>query len=245
MRVSRSSAASEVILIVGAGELGPVARARSMLASLRGRVRVIAVDGGWVHCQKLALTPEAIVGDFDSLPAKLHARAMQLAQSVHLHPVDKDWSDLALALKLASRWLKQSLSKKQEVVLLGVTGGREDHHHAALFDIAWAAARWPAATRVLGHASEWHFLTSKTPRTRLAGVRGRTVSIFALSARVTGLKTRGLKWDGSRVKLLRPGSQGLSNLAISGEIQVEIGSGCAVVVVPSSNNQNAGKNERS
>ncbi len=245
MRVSRSLAANELILIVGAGELGSVAQVRSKLAALRGRFRVIAVDGGWVHCRKLALKPEVFVGDFDSLPAALHARALKTVNTVHRYPVDKDRSDLALALKVAARWIRQRPSQPVEVVLLAVTGGREDHHHAALFDIAKAAMRWRAATRIIGHASEWYFLTSRASRVLVRGVNGRTVSVFALSSLVTGLKTRGLKWEGSRVKLLRPGSQGLSNVAVSRDIQVEIRTGCAVVVLPSLTNRKSGKNELS
>jgi thiamine pyrophosphokinase len=72
-----------------------------MLALPSKRYRVIAVDGGWLACRKLGLRPDLLLGDFDSLPQKFHHKAMTSARAVLRFPIDKDESDLSLALKYA------------------------------------------------------------------------------------------------------------------------------------------------
>ena len=62
---------------------------------------IIAADGGGRHCRQLGLTPDILIGDFDSLePADLEAFVAAGARIVR-HPARKDYTDLELALLLA------------------------------------------------------------------------------------------------------------------------------------------------
>ena len=53
---------------------------------------VIAADGGLRHTQALGLSPDVILGDFDSLG--------YIPQSSQVHPVEKDDTDSMLAIRL-------------------------------------------------------------------------------------------------------------------------------------------------
>ncbi len=232
MRGSKSSLKEEVLVIVAAGELGDESRILQQLKKLRARFRVIAADGGYLHCVALGLEPEVLVGDLDSLPSRYHADACARVPQVYQHPADKNESDLALALERASALIKAGVVRARKLVLLGVTGGRDDHHHAALLEISEFARRSSLQTVVLGHQSDWYFARPREAPVEVDLEAGQVVSLFAASQTVRGLKTQGLKWDGSQVRLLRPGSRGLSNVATSTRVRIEVETGCVWVVVP-------------
>ena len=232
MRGSKSSLKEEVLVIVAAGELGDESRILQQLKKLRARFRVVAADGGYLHCVALGLDPEILVGDLDSLPSRYHADARARVLQVYQHPSDKNESDLALALERVSALLKTGEERARKLVLLGVTGGRDDHHHAAFLEISEFARRSSLEIVVLGHQSDWYFARPRQAPVEVGLETGQVVSLFAASQMVRGLKTQGLKWDGSQVRLLRPGSRGLSNVATSTRVRIEVETGCVWVVIP-------------
>jgi len=217
-----------VILVIGAGEIGCLERLTRKWASVRGVKRVIAVDGGYRACRRLGIRPDLLIGDFDSLPRSDFEHAVRAGTAFHSFPSDKDESDLRLALQVTRQWSKDLACG---ISLAGVTGGREDHHQAALFDITDFASRSRSAWQIWGARSEWHFCNRHVP-VSVPVVRDQLVSIFSMKGAVRGLQTKGLKWDGGQVKLLQPGSRGLSNVATHSRVRVSIQSGCAAVVLP-------------
>ena len=62
---------------------------------------IIAADGGAVHCLALGITPDVVVGDFDSLSPDQLNRLKASGTDIIRHPVRKDDTDLELALKTA------------------------------------------------------------------------------------------------------------------------------------------------
>ena len=86
---------------------------------------VIAADGGLRHARPLGLTPDLVVGDFDSARAEDLAAFRNVPQM--RHPVDKNELDLELAVTEA---LARGAS---ELVLVGTLGERFDQSLAAVF----------------------------------------------------------------------------------------------------------------
>ena len=80
---------------------------------------VIAADGGWEPCRGEGLTPDLLLGDFDSLhtvPDFAHIRRV---------PVEKDDTDMMLAIK-------EGLARGEtEFHLYGGMGGRRTDHTIA------------------------------------------------------------------------------------------------------------------
>lgn len=107
---------------------------------------VIAADSGVRHATPLGVTPDLIVGDFDSATAEDLARYPQVPKQTH--PPRKDWLDLELALTEA---LARSAS---ELLLVGVLGGRLDQTLAALF-IAARARQRVSVTLHDGHSAAY------------------------------------------------------------------------------------------
>lgn len=86
---------------------------------------VIAADGGLRHAEPLGLTPELIVGDFDSVSDEDLVKYADVPREQY--PTNKNELDLELALSQA---LEQGAD---ELLLLGTLGGRFDQSLAAVF----------------------------------------------------------------------------------------------------------------
>jgi thiamine pyrophosphokinase len=217
--------------LIGASPGQTIEHTRATLARLgadAARDLFIGVDGGTRIWQALGIKPHMAVGDWDSFVGA-DARE-KLAQLHHLTlPVDKDRSDLFFAASVAHN------AQATEVICLGVTGGRPDHHLAALMDLASLAAGelGMGLLQVTAYAPEgdYHFLSPLIPRWRESFPAPRTVSLFALGSLVRGLTLKGFKFP-LKDSELRPSSQGLSNRSWSPTCEVSLKEGALVVIVP-------------
>ncbi len=85
----------------------------------------IAVDGGYEYCKLLEITPEYILGDFDSISEKEAEGVAEIAKSeedkVMVLPVEKDDTDMLAAIKLGLAKGYQSFR------IYGGMGGRIEH----------------------------------------------------------------------------------------------------------------------
>ena len=85
----------------------------------------IAVDGGYEYCKLLEITPDYILGDFDSIGEKEAENVAKIAKTeedrVIILPEEKDDTDMLAAIKLG-------LSKGyQSFRIYGGMGGRIEH----------------------------------------------------------------------------------------------------------------------
>ena len=105
-------------VIIGAA---PITNYKKIRSFLREDDFVIACDGGLNHIKKLKVTPNLIVGDFDS-----HKNPNLPIETIVL-PHEKDDTDSVFALKTAlSRGFKDFL-------FIGMIGGRLDHSLGNLY----------------------------------------------------------------------------------------------------------------
>ena len=84
----------------------------------------IAADSGYLSAKKLGITPDIIVGDFDSAPKPIcNAEIITL-------PPEKDFTDTMIACDIAIK--RGAVS----ILILGGTGGRADHFLSNVFSLA-------------------------------------------------------------------------------------------------------------
>lgn len=85
----------------------------------------IAVDGGYEYCKLLKITPDYILGDFDSISEKEAKGVAEIAKQeedkVIILPVEKDDTDMLAAMKLGLAEGYQSFR------IYGGMGGRIEH----------------------------------------------------------------------------------------------------------------------
>lgn len=108
---------------------------------------IICCDSGLKHREALGVTPDLVVGDFDSHPApRLDTETITL-------PRAKDDTDTIYALRTA---LKQGF---ETFLLLGVTGRRLDHTMANLSTLLWLESQGKQGVIL----DNWSRITVVTP----------------------------------------------------------------------------------
>ena len=157
---------------------------------------IIAADGGYAKCLSLGLTPDLVIGDFDSL-----CKVPDLSNLVRL-PVEKDVTDMRAAVDLG---LEQGCKVFH---LYGGMGGRPDHT-LANYAILTKFSQEKIPVFLYG---EGYVITAVTDGTlTLAGGRGETVSVFSWTDRSEGVTLRGLKYPLENAVLINTEALGVSN----------------------------------
>ncbi len=200
-------------IVVCAG--GP---ARAALPDVPDDALVIAADAGILEAERLGLHVDLLIGDLDSAPADAVARAVR----VERHPVDKDASDLELAVAAAVA------ADARRIVVVGGDGGRLDHLLGNAFLLAsdrWADVEIDA---VLGDARIWIVRDERT----IDGKVGELVSLYAVGGPATGVTTEGLRWALTDGELVPGSSLGLSNELVAPSATVRVRGGVVLAIRP-------------
>jgi thiamine pyrophosphokinase len=184
---------------------------------------VIAADGGALALERWGLVPHVVVGDLDSLGESRAADLATRGAKVVRFPIEKDRSDLELALRHALE------SGADDIVLLGILGGgRIDH---ALVNTMLLA---DPAYRGLGLRAVWGAtqLRAVHPHETLAlrGPVGSLVTLVPVRGDAGGVRTQGLRYPLTDAALHFGGSLGLSNVVASRPASVSIEQGVLFVI---------------
>lgn len=181
--------------------------------------RVIAADGGVELAAELGVQVDVAVGDFDSVSPETLAGIAH----VERHPVEKDATDLELALVAALRY------EPVRILVVGGAGGRLDHLLGGLFLLGADAFAGVQVDAQLGAAAV-HVVRGERV---LVGVPGELVSLFAVRGPAHGVVTEGLVYP-LRGETLEPGStRGVSNVFAEHEARIALAQGVLLAVRPS------------
>ena len=137
---------------------------------------VIAADGGLRHTQSLNITPNAVLGDFDSLGF--------FPEGANVFPVEKDDTDAMLAVRLG---LRRSCD---EFLLYGSLDGPRLDHTVANFQTLQYLADHGAVGYLIGNTTMVTVVTNGNI-TFPAGCSG-TVSVFCMGQDAEGVTETGL-----------------------------------------------------
>jgi thiamine pyrophosphokinase len=184
----------------------------------------IGIDGGTSLWFEIGKVPHFAVGDWDSLKKKeLLSRIPHVTLSV-----DKDRSDLFFAVIAAIE------AGAQEIVCLGVTGGRPDHHFASLADLTEFSTGKRGLLKSIqakGVEGDYFFISEKIPSWSAQYPVDTTVSIFAVGQPALGVTLSGFRYLLKQAKL-EPSSRGLSNQVAGRKCEVRLRKGQLLVIMP-------------
>ena len=199
-------------VIIGAGELfGDV--------KLDTGDYLIAADGGLDHIKSLGLTPDVIIGDFDSVS---DAREMPEGIEVIRHPVEKDETDSYLAYRLGYE------RGFREFHIFGGTGGREDHTFANYCLLLKAKNE---GCNAFLYGKDQISTVIKNEKMRIFGNPGASFSVFALGAITSGVTVEGAKYEAEKVTLTPDFPLGVSNsFTDSGYADIEAECGALLIM---------------
>ena len=184
---------------------------------------VIAADSGVGHALALGLRIDLVIGDLDSADPAHVRRAEAGGARVDRHPVDKDATDLELALD-AARALGAN-----EITLLGAGGGRLDHLLANLLLVAHDAYADLAIDALIDDTR----VTVVRGKRRLVGPLGGTVTLLPVGGTASGVTTSGLRWTLTDAELAAATTRGVSNEIVASPATVSVRHGVLLAIQPS------------
>ena len=181
---------------------------------------LVAADSGADAALALGLRVDVIVGDFDSVSSQ----ALAAAGRQRRHPVDKDATDLELALREA-----RDLGAER-ITLIGGGGGRLDHFLANVALLGGEDLAGVAVDALMGKARLWVVRS----RQEITGRSGQVVSLLPLGGPARGVHTSGLRWALSGETLPAGSTRGVSNEMTGSRATVSLEGGVLLAIQPES-----------
>ena len=169
---------------------------------------ILCADAGYLLAQQNGMTPDMIIGDFDSADRPETA-------NVEVHPVVKDDTDTLLCVKKA---LSMGI---KDILIVGGIGGRLDHTLANLQTLTFIAERGAKAEMCDGNIRAF---AVKEASIRIPRTKGK-LSVFALGEKCSGVNIKGAKYSGNGLEITPGFPIGMGNdfADVFAEISVESG----------------------
>ncbi len=186
------------------------ARCRGLLEPVGDDDYILAADGGLLHTQNLGLTPNGVLGDFDSLG--------YIPNGACVFPVEKDDTDAMLAVR------KGLELGYREFLLYGSVDGPRLDHTVANFQTLQFLADQDAAGYLIG---DDHIITVvKDGTLEFDPSATGIISVFCMGAPAAGVSIRGLQYPLENGTLTPGFPLGASNhfVGTAASISVERGS---------------------
>jgi thiamine pyrophosphokinase len=175
---------------------------------------IIAADGGLVHTEALGLTPDLILGDFDSLG--------YIPEGSTVFPVEKDDTDAMLAVKKGLE-----LGYREFLLYGSLDGPRLDHSIANFQTLQYLADR--GAKGMLVGKTQLVTLVKDGKITLPARNEG-IVSVFCMGADAQGVTIKGLKYALENGTLTAGFPLGVSNHFVGQEAEISVNDGSLLVI---------------
>ena len=189
---------------------------------------VIAVDKGLMSAYDLSLPVDRIVGDFDSVDAKVLGKYKEgifgnVSEIINLKP-EKDMTDTQVALE----WASSQVTEQEEIVLLGATGTRIDHVLANI-NLLMIPLCYQVKACILDRNNKIYLRNESFSLTK-SECLGRYVSLLPFSEKVVGLTLQGFKYPLQQYTLTQGNSLGVSNEVVGEKACVAFDSGILIVI---------------
>lgn len=177
---------------------------------------VICADAGYEAAFKAGITPDLIVGDFDS------AKKPETGIPLVTLPVHKDDTDTVFAVK-------EGLEKGfHEFLLLGALGGRVDHTFANFSVLEFLHLN---GARGLISDSRVQISFSAGETITFHGKTGQTLSVFPYGCESCTVTHHGFEYELSNQEILSSFPLGISNIVTSDTAKIEFHKGKALVML--------------
>lgn len=225
--LSRRHAWPDVVVLAGGDPL-PASLLADVAEAIDHASLTVAADAGLHHAHRADREVDVLIGDLDSVDPGALEQARRAGTDVRSYPVDKDATDLALALDLV---LERTAgagagAERPDVLVIGGHGGRTDHLVANLLLLA-AERHAPLRIHAWWGADMLHIVRDSV---RLTGAVGSNVSLLALHGAAEGVRTTGLRFPLDDAVLAAGSSLGMSNRMCAPDATVAVRSGVLAVL---------------
>lgn len=194
-------------VIIGSGSIKDYEYIKS---KIRENDYIICADGGYDHAVKMGLSPDILIGDFDSVSE------LPKTSEIIKYPARKDFTDGELAVKYA---IEHGFD---DVLLLAMTGDRADH---TITDILLLTQCKNGC--IADDNNEIYLLRDSVT---VSGRKGDTVSIVPVGGDVGGITTHNLEYPLCNETLYFGESRGVSNVMTAEECVITAKKGIGLVI---------------
>ena len=178
---------------------------------------IYCADGGYIHAANGGITPDIIVGDFDSSPQPEDPKAKIIKL-----PCEKDDTDTYHIARMAVE------EKFTDAVFCGVTGGRLDHTIANIQMLKYLENSGVNAV-ILDKDSEIRVITDRS--ITLQPRENCYFSVFSMDEKCLGVSETGGKYQIDDVQLTNTYPVGVSNEFCGKPIEITVKQGSLLIIV--------------
>ena len=177
---------------------------------------IIAADGGWLACRKTGITPDLLLGDFDSLSTQPDF------PNILRVPVEKDDTDTMLAVKTG---LERG---ETEFHIYGGMGGRTDHTIANLQGLLYLADHGAQGWL---YGDRERFTAIRDGSITLPAREKGIVSVFCMGADSQGVTIEGGQYTVHDAVLTSSFPLGVSNHYVGNPVRVTVTQGSLLIAL--------------
>ena len=181
---------------------------------------IICADGGAKHALDLAVTPDLIVGDFDSLPKIVLETYRKRDIECLRVAAEKDFTDMEFAIEQAL------LRGAKQITIAAADGGEFDHELANYFLLA----KFSSTDCEMRIITSLHEATVIAQEKIIFGSRGEKFSLLALSPLVNGLTIAGAKYNVENFCLAFGSSRATRNEFLEAKVKIKIKTGMLLCI---------------
>jgi thiamine pyrophosphokinase len=188
---------------------------------------LICADGGGNHAVSSGRIPDVIVGDLDSISEASLSKCQSNNTKIKKYPVEKDQTDLELALEHAEEYLRAYGKPEDEIILYAAGGKRLDH---LLGNIA-LMLHWAEKDRTIKMLDNNYQAWVMLPGTKtIKGTQGQELSLIPLSAKAQ-VTSRGLYYELDKLTLSQNSTRGISNVFKEDLAKIQVHEGKILVII--------------
>jgi len=176
---------------------------------------IVCADRGYDHARAMGVTPDAVVGDLDSVSSPLEG------VEVLRYPPEKDYTDTELAYE----WGRERGA--EEFLLLAATGTRLDHSLSNLLLLKLMLDRGEEGVLIDGHNKVW--LIKGDSAFTVHEPAGSLISLVPLSD-CDHVSLRGFQYPLENAELKLGIARGISNVITGSPAEVRVKHGLLLVI---------------
>lgn len=182
---------------------------------------IICADRGYSHALRAGITPDIVIGDFDSCTDVVSGDFEIIKLDT-----DKDFTDTLIC---ADKALEKGC---KEITILSAVGGRLDHTLANLYLLSYIAEKGGRGV-LLSPKERIELLTEGT--NVLSGYNTLTFSLFPFGCESVTLSISGARYELENYRLKSRLPVGVSNIFDSDSCEIKIMSGSALIIINQNN----------
>ncbi len=183
---------------------------------------LVCADGGAYYFERAGITPDVLIGDFDSIEPSLLDSYKKLGVEIIKHPPNKDYTDMELALDYA---LMRGATR---VYIMGAIGTRIDHTLSNIQLLHKLSDN--CVQGVIINENNYIYLIN-SESFEIDKIDRYKLSLVPASETVTGVTTRGLAYELTDAVMHIGTGLGISNEFISEKAVISVKRGKLYVIV--------------